>query len=77
MHWFRHSAPYINALHRHAKPFVLMFGGEAVLHENFQHIIHDIALLIFLGFGFWCMAHVRKSIESTRAKLNPFSPKSS
>ncbi|WP_089606310.1 amino-acid N-acetyltransferase [Acinetobacter piscicola] len=47
VHWFRHSAPYINA-HR-GKTFVLMFGGEAVQHENFQHIIHDIALLHSLG----------------------------
>lgn len=37
VHWFRHSAPYINA-HRD-KTFVLMFGGEAVQHDNFQHII--------------------------------------
>ncbi|WP_023271054.1 amino-acid N-acetyltransferase [Acinetobacter gyllenbergii] len=47
VHWFRHSAPYINA-HRD-KTFVLMFAGEAVQHENFQHIIHDIALLHSLG----------------------------
>ncbi|TCM64338.1 N-acetylglutamate synthase [Acinetobacter calcoaceticus] len=47
VHWFRHSAPYINT-HRH-KTFVLMFGGEAVQHQNFQHIIHDIALLHSLG----------------------------
>lgn len=47
VHWFRHSAPYINA-HRD-KTFVLMFGGEAVQHHNFQHIIHDIALLHSLG----------------------------
>jgi len=47
VHWFRHSAPYINA-HRD-KTFVLMFGGEAVQHQNFQHIIHDIALLHSLG----------------------------
>ncbi|MCR4530996.1 amino-acid N-acetyltransferase [Acinetobacter venetianus] len=47
VHWFRHSAPYINA-HRD-KTFVLMFGGEAVQHYNFQHIIHDIALLHSLG----------------------------
>ena len=47
IHWFRHSAPYINA-HR-GKTFVLMFGGEAVEHANFQHIIHDIALLHSLG----------------------------
>ena len=45
--WFRHSAPYINA-HRN-KTFVVMFGGEAVCHDNFQHIIHDIALLNSLG----------------------------
>ena len=47
VHWFRDSAPYINA-HRN-KTFVLMFGGEAVQHANFQHIIHDIALLHSLG----------------------------
>ena len=47
VHWFRHSAPYINA-HRN-KTFVIMFDGEAVQHENFQHIIHDIALLHSLG----------------------------
>ena len=47
VHWFRHSAPYINA-HRN-KTFVIMFDGEAVLHSNFQHIIHDIALLHSLG----------------------------
>ncbi|WP_122900796.1 amino-acid N-acetyltransferase [Acinetobacter sp. B51(2017)] len=47
VHWFRHSAPYINA-HR-GKTFVLMFDGEAVQHDNFQHIIHDIALLHSLG----------------------------
>ncbi|ENU91227.1 amino-acid N-acetyltransferase [Acinetobacter vivianii] len=47
VHWFRHSAPYINA-HRD-KTFILMFAGEAVQHENFQHIIHDIALLHSLG----------------------------
>lgn len=47
VHWFRHSAPYINA-HRD-KTFVLMFGGEAVRDPNFEHIIHDIALLHSLG----------------------------
>ena len=47
VHWFRNSAPYINA-HRN-KTFVIMFDGEAVQHDNFQHIIHDIALLHSLG----------------------------
>ena len=45
--WFRNSAPYINA-HR-GRTFVLVFGGEAALHPNFAHIIHDIALLNSLG----------------------------
>lgn len=47
VHWFRNSAPYINA-HRN-KTFVLMFGGEAVRNENFKNIIHDIALMHSLG----------------------------
>ena len=41
--WFRSAAPYINA-HR-GKTVVLMFGGEAVSHENFANIIHDISLI--------------------------------
>jgi amino-acid N-acetyltransferase len=45
--WFRNTAPYINA-HR-GKTFVLMLGGEVAQHENFAHIIHDIALLNSLG----------------------------
>ncbi|RDV26692.1 amino-acid N-acetyltransferase [Alteromonas aestuariivivens] len=44
---FRSSLPYINA-HR-GKTFVLMFGGEAIEHDNFPNIIHDIALLNSLG----------------------------
>ena len=45
--WLRNTAPYINA-HR-GKTFVLMFGGEVALHENFAVIFHDIALLNSLG----------------------------
>lgn len=44
---FRNSAPYMNA-HR-GKTFVIMFGGEAVLSENFERLIQDIALLHSLG----------------------------
>ncbi|GLR72323.1 amino-acid N-acetyltransferase [Agaribacter marinus] len=47
IHLFRNSAPYINA-HR-AKTFVIMFGGEAVVDENFPRLIQDIALLHSLG----------------------------
>lgn len=45
--WFRSASPYINS-HRN-KTVVIGFGGEAVLHENFHHVIHDIALLESLG----------------------------
>ena len=45
--WFRSASPYINN-HRN-KTFVIGFGGEAVSHENFHHVIHDIALLESLG----------------------------
>ncbi|MFC3122955.1 amino-acid N-acetyltransferase [Agaribacter flavus] len=47
IHLFRSSAPYINA-HR-GKTFVIMFGGEAALDENFPRLIQDIALLHSLG----------------------------
>lgn len=45
--WFRHSSPYINA-HRN-KTFVILISGEAVEHDNFHNIVHDIALLSSLG----------------------------
>jgi len=45
--WFRQSAPYIHA-HR-GRTFVVLFGGEAVEHNGFAHLIHDIALLGSLG----------------------------
>ncbi|EPF74856.1 amino-acid acetyltransferase [Acinetobacter gyllenbergii] len=73
VHWFRHSAPYINA-HRD-KTFVLMFAGEAVQHENFQHIIHDIALLHSLGIRLILVYGARPQINQNlldRAIETPF-----
>ena len=61
VHWFRHSAPYINA-HRN-KTFVIMFDGEALQHENFQHIIHDIALLNSLGIRLILVHGARQQIN--------------
>lgn len=61
VHWFRHSAPYINA-HRN-KTFVIMFDGEAVQHENFQHIVHDIALLNSLGIRLILVHGARQQIN--------------
>ena len=59
--WFRSSSPYINA-HR-GKTFVLMFGGEAIEHDNFAHIIHDIALLNTLGVKLVLVHGSRPQIE--------------
>lgn len=61
VHWFRNSAPYINA-HR-GKTFVLLFGGEAVLHDNFRNIVHDIALLHSLGIHLVLVHGARPQID--------------
>tara|TARA_B110000967_G_C18898609_1_gene572722 strand:- start:183 stop:1517 length:1335 start_codon:yes stop_codon:yes gene_type:complete len=45
--FFRETSPYIHA-HR-GKTFVIALSGDAVCHENFHSIIHDIALMQSLG----------------------------
>ncbi|WP_130804936.1 amino-acid N-acetyltransferase [Acinetobacter ihumii] len=72
VHWFRDSAPYINA-HRN-KTFVLMFGGEAVQHPNFQHIIHDIALLHSLGIRLILVHGARPQINQNLEEKNLKTP---
>lgn len=69
--WFRHSAPYIHA-HR-GKTFVLMLPGEAVRDENFQHTVHDIALLNSLGVRLVLAVGARWQIEASlaRAQIKP------
>lgn len=69
--WFRNAAPYINA-HR-GKTFVLMFGGDAVEHTNFAHVIHDIALLQSLGVKLVLIHGARPQIEKrlATAKITP------
>lgn len=66
VHWFRNSAPYINT-HR-GKTFVIMFGGEAVLHPNFRDLIHDFALLHSLGIKLVLVHGARPQIEKNLAK---------
>lgn len=58
---FRNSAPYINA-HR-GKTFVIMFGGEAVVSENFERLIQDIALLQSLGIRIIIVHGARPQID--------------
>ncbi|HHJ39608.1 MAG: N-acetylglutamate synthase [Methylothermaceae bacteria B42] len=60
--WFRSSSPYIHA-HR-GKTFVVMFGGEALLDDNFSHLIHDLALLHGLGIRLVLVHGLRPQIEA-------------
>ena len=61
----RQAAPYIQA-HRGAT-FVLMFGGEAV-DEQFERLVHDIALLHTFGIRLVLVHGARPQIEQ-RLKL--------
>ena len=72
VHWFRNSAPYINA-HR-GKTFVLMFGGEAVNHDNFRNIIHDIALLHSLGIKLVLVHGARPQIDENLIEYDLTTP---
>ncbi|MDV3502332.1 amino-acid N-acetyltransferase [Marinobacter sp. M-5] len=61
LHGFRHSSPYINA-HR-GRTVVLTIGGDAVAHDNFINIIHDIALLSSLGVRLVVVFGARPQIQ--------------
>lgn len=66
--WFRNSSPYIHA-HRN-KTFVISFGGEAVLAEDFDHHVHDFALLNSLGIRLVLVYGIRPQIDERLHKLN-------
>ncbi|MGZ8946825.1 MAG: amino-acid N-acetyltransferase [Methylococcaceae bacterium] len=68
VNWFRASSPYIHA-HRN-KTFVIGFGGEAVLAEDFDHHVHDFALLNSLGIRLVLVHGIRPQIDQRLAKLN-------
>lgn len=68
VNWFRHSSPYIHA-HRN-KTFVISFGGEAVLAEDFDHHVHDFALLSSLGIRLVLVHGIRPQIDQRLQKMN-------
>lgn len=68
INWFRDSSPYIHA-HR-GRTFVISFGGEAVLDENFAHHVHDFALLNSLGIRLVLVHGIRPQIDARLQKLN-------
>ena len=70
--WFRNFAPYINT-HR-GKTFVIMFNGEAVQHDNFSHLIHDLALLHSLGIKLVLVHGARPQIDANLAQSHIQTP---
>ena len=59
--WFRTAAPYIHA-HRGAT-FVVSIDGKAVASDNFDNLIHDLALLSSLGIRLVIAYGARHQIE--------------
>jgi amino-acid N-acetyltransferase len=59
--WFRHSSPYINAYR--GKVFVILLPGEALAHDNFHNIAHDITLLNSLGVKLVLVHGARPQID--------------
>lgn len=66
--WFRDSSPYIHA-HRN-KTFVINFGGEALLDPEFDHLVHDFALLSSLGIRLVLVHGIRPQIDQRLKKLD-------
>ena len=68
VNWFRDSSPYIHA-HRN-KTFVISFGGEAVLADDFDHHVQDFALLSSLGIRLVLVHGIRPQIDQRLTKQN-------
>lgn len=60
--WFRQSTPYINAYR--GRVFVIMLPGEAIQHDNFWNIAHDITLLNSLGVKLVLCFGARSQIDA-------------
>jgi amino-acid N-acetyltransferase len=61
VNWFRHSTPYINAYR--GRVFVILLPGEAIVHDNFWNIAHDLTLLNSLGVKLVLVHGARPQIE--------------
>jgi amino-acid N-acetyltransferase len=59
--WFRAAAPYIHAFR--GKTFVVAFGGDAMLREDFVDLVHDVNLLCALGVRLVLAHGVRPQVE--------------
>lgn len=72
VYWFRNSSPYIHA-HRN-KTFVVALGGEAVLADDFDHLVHDFALLNSLGIRLVLVHGIRPQVDQ-RLNMLQIQPK--
>ena len=61
MQWFRGAAPYIKA-HR-KKTFVILISDEVIYSDLFIGLVHDIALLHYLGIKLVILHGSRSSID--------------
>lgn len=68
VNWFRDSSPYIHA-HRN-RTFVIYFGGEAVLDETLNTLVHDFALLNNLGIRLVLIHGIRPQIDQRLQQQN-------
>jgi amino-acid N-acetyltransferase len=59
--WFRAAAPYIHAFGE--KTFVIAFGGDAMLRDDFVDLIHDVNLLQALGVRLVLVHGIRPQVE--------------
>ncbi|HTQ98812.1 MAG TPA: amino-acid N-acetyltransferase [Candidatus Acidoferrum sp.] len=67
VNWFRQSTPYINAYR--GKVFVVMLPGEAIGHDNFWNIAHDITLLNSLGAKLVLCFGARSQVEAALTQV--------
>jgi amino-acid N-acetyltransferase len=59
--WFRAAAPYIHAFR--GKTFVIAFGGDTLLRDDFVDLIHDVNLLNAIGVRLVLVHGVRPQVE--------------
>lgn len=66
VNWFRQSSPYFNTLR--GNTVVIMLSGAAINDNNFDNLIHDIALLNSLGMRLVLVYGARPQIEHKLAE---------
>lgn len=66
--WFRAAAPYIHA--HSGAAFVIAFDGETIAADNFDNLIHDLAILNSLDIRLVLVFGARPQIENQCQQRN-------